>query len=206
MAGRRNIKPKPVINYQLNNNIRVMNMIVIDSDGKQLGVKSKAEALKIAEAQDLDLYLVSAPNSSQAVAKILDYGKLKYDQAKKSKKLKQHQIVNKQIRLRAGIGDHDIAIKIKKARDFLIAKSRVKVSLRFRGREVTHAELGYQKLQQFLTAVEDIATTEQKIEKSGMFLNMFLIPISAKSKAKSKSQKGNNHAKDENKISANQKG
>ncbi len=181
---------RPVINKRLNNNIEVVKMLVLDPEGQSLGLMSRKEALNKAKELGLDLLLVSKENAEHATARILDYGKFKYENAKRSKELKRKQsnVVNKEIRLRAMISDNDLQVKVNKARDFLVAKNNVKVSLRFRGREVTHTQFGYDKLNTFFEKVHDVGALAKPIERSGMFLNMYLIPMTAKLKAKLQKQ------------------
>lgn len=122
----------------------------------------------------MDLVLISI--NPKPIAKILDYGKFKYNRKKKQKeeKIKQTRIENHQIRLTPLIGDHDIKVKAKKAREFVLNGDFVKVSLKFRGREFQRPELGYEALNKFYKELEDIASVAKEPSLNGKFLDMFL--------------------------------
>ena len=137
---------------------------------------SKQAALNEAENRNLDLVLISQ-NAKQPVAKILDYGKFKYQRSKKRKeaKLKQAITNNKEVRLTPMIGIHDLMTKSKKAREFLLEGDRVKVSLKFRGREMARKDLGYEKLKEFFETLKDIAEIQKEPTLNGKrFLDMYL--------------------------------
>ena len=132
----------------INEEIKATEVRVIDENGEQLGIMLRDEALDIAQEKDLDLVNVS-PNAKPPVCKILDYGKFKYDQQKREKEArkKQKTIQVKEIRLSAAIEEHDIDVKAKRACKFLEAGDKVKVTLRFRGRERSHKEVAYAVLE-----------------------------------------------------------
>ena len=127
----------------VNEKIRAREVRLIDSNGEQLGVKSRQEALEIAQKRNLDLVLV-APNAKPPVCRIMDYGKYRYEQQKKEKEARKKQkVINiKEVRFTPGIGDHDFETKLKNARKFLEKGDKLKASVRFRGRAITHKELG----------------------------------------------------------------
>jgi len=169
---------------------------VVAPDGEKLGVMSRKDALTKAQEASMDLVIISN-NPKQPVAKILDYGKFKYERKKKQKEAKAKQSVtnNREVRLTPMIGDHDLQVKSKKAREFLEAGDRVKVSLKFRGREMARKELGYDKLDQFFKTLEDVAEIQKPPTFSGgRFLDMYL----QRSKNIKKSTKEADNAKDEN--------
>ena len=126
-----------------------------------IGVIPTAEAMSIAREAGLDLVEV-APNERPPVCRIMDYGKFKYEQKKKqSKNQRQHQVQVKEIRLRPKIGDHDIQFKVKRAREFLSDRDKVKLSVLFRGRENAHRDRGEEILREIIAALDDIAKVEK---------------------------------------------
>lgn len=169
-------------------------MFVLSNDGEKLGVMDKRTALERAKDSGLDLVIIS-DNPQQPVAKILDYGKFKYERKKKRKEAKANQSVtnNREVRLTPMIGVHDLMVKSKKAREFLMDGDRVKVSLKFRGREMARKELGYEKLDEFFKTLEDIAKIDKPATlNGGRFLDLHI------SRDKNKQPKEANNAKDEN--------
>lgn len=134
----------------MNESIRAKEVRLIDVNGEQLGVKSRNEALEIAEKANLDLVLV-APQAKPPVARIMDYGKYRFEQQKKEKEQRKNQkVINvKEIRLTPVIEEHDFNTKLRNARKFLGKGDKVKVSVRFRGRAITHKELGREVLDRF---------------------------------------------------------
>jgi translation initiation factor IF-3 len=159
----------------LNQEITAPQVRLVGLDGEQVGVVSIAEALEQAAAAGSDLVEI-APGAKPPVAKILDWGKYKYEQTKlnqKNRKNQRNQDI-KQVRVGLKIGQHDLDVKIRHAREFLTTGHKVKVSLRFRGREVTHSELGRKVLDRFMAEVEDIAIREQDPILSGREMTMVL--------------------------------
>jgi len=150
---------------------------VIGVDGTQLGVMAISDALRSAREQELDLVEV-APTSRPPVCRIMDFGKYKYEQAKRDQKAKrkQHLSVVKEVKLRPKIEDHDFDFKMRNARKFLEERDKVKITVIFRGRELSHPELGYELIQQVMTTLTDIATVEQKPTQEGRMLVMMLAP------------------------------
>lgn len=132
----------------------------------------------MAERVNLDVVLV-APNAKPPVAKIMDYGKFKFEQQKKDKEARKKQkvVVVKEIRLSPTIEDHDFNTKLKNARKFLSKEDKVKVSIRFRGRAITHKEFGQRVLEKFADECKDIATVEQKPKMDGRSMFLMLAPI-----------------------------
>ena len=131
----------------VNDGIRARELRVIGSDGEQLGVKSKSDALQIAEAANLDLVLVS-PNANPPVARIMDYGKFRFDQQKREREARKNQKVVslKEVRLSPSIDENDFQTKLRNARKFLEKGDKVKASIRFKGRAITHKEIGQRVL------------------------------------------------------------
>lgn len=162
---------------QINEQIRDREVRVIDSDGSQLGVIKVNEALKQAEKRKLDLVRVS-PNARPPVCKIMDYGKYKYSLAKKEKesRKKQRVIEVKEIRLTPKIQKHDIEVKCKNASKFLTKGDRVKVVVRFRGRELGHTEIGYEVLKQFAELLADVSEMDKRPKMEGRNMIMVLGP------------------------------
>jgi len=157
----------------VNEGIRAREVRLIDYNGDQLGVKSRQEALEIAANRDLDLVLV-APKAKPPVCRIMDYGKYRFEQQKKEKEARKKQkVINvKEIRLSPGIEEHDFNTKLRNTRKFLEKGDKVKVSIRFRGRAITHKDLGREVLEKMAEECKDISTVEQrpKMEGRSMFL------------------------------------
>lgn len=162
---------------QINEGIKAKEFLLISQDGEQLGVKTKAEAIQIAERLNLDVVIV-APNAKTPVAKIMNYGKFKFEQQKKEKEARKKQkiVTVKEIRLSPTIDKHDFETKLKNARKFLSKEDKVKVSIRFKGRAITHKEIGQKVLEQFSNDASDIATVEQKPKMDGRSMFLVLAP------------------------------
>lgn len=162
---------------QINDEIRAAEVRVIDETGEMRGVMSLDDALALAEQADLDLVNVS-PNAEPPVCKILDYGKFRYEQQKKEKAAKKNQHVTeiKEIRLSPSIEDHDVDVKAKTAIKFLQDGDKLKVSLRFRGRERDYTQLGYEVMQKFAEIVSDYGVIEKEPKMEGRRMNMFMGP------------------------------
>jgi len=154
---------------------------VISSTGKQLGIISIREALIHAEDEGFDLVEVS-PDAKPPVCKIIDYGKLKYreQKSKKEAKKKQKTIEVKEIKLRPGIDTHDYNVKLKALSKFIGGGNKVKVSMRFRGREMEHQNLGFDLLKKLTAEVEEYAKVEVHPKSEGKQIMMILVPQSAK--------------------------
>ena len=152
-------------------------MRLIDSDGEQLGVVSLRDALNAARERGLDLVEV-APNANPPVCKILDYGKFQYIQMKKQREARKAQKSTevKEVRLRPKTDIYHIGFKLKRARRFLGEGMKVKVRIQFRGREITHPEIGLEKLQEVAEALSDVAQIEQTPDMEGRSLLMVLSP------------------------------
>ena len=157
----------------INRQIREKEVQVISDDGEKLGVLSIDEAIEIAEEKNLDLVLVS-PNATPVVCKLMNYGKYKFEQAKKEKESRKNQktVELKEIRVTPNIGDHDFGFKSKNARAFLEAGNKVKFTVRFRGRELNNVKAGETVLNKFAEDLSDISTVEKKpfLEGKTMFV------------------------------------
>ncbi|MFW6022221.1 MAG: translation initiation factor IF-3 [Halanaerobiaceae bacterium] len=170
--------------YKINNDLRINDRIrarevrLISSEGEQVGIVPISEALRTSEEKGLDLVEV-APQAKPPVCKILDYGKYKYEQAKKAKKAKKNQnVMNiKEVQMGVKIEDHDFNVKLKMARRFLNDKDKVKVRVKFRGREMMHKELGYNLMERLIEGTKDIGKVESKPHMEGRNMFMFLSPI-----------------------------
>lgn len=165
----------------VNEGIRAREVRLIDHNGDQLGVKSRQEALEIAATRNLDLVLVAA-KAKPPVCRIMDYGKYRFEQQKKEKEARKKQkVINvKEVRLSPGIEDHDFNTKLRNARKFLENGDKVKASIRFRGRAITHKELGRDVLERMAEECKDISTVEQKAKMDGRSMFLMLAPIAEK--------------------------
>src|SRR5690625_6702008 len=165
----------------VNETIRAREVRLIDANGDQLGVKSRNEALEIAQKRNLDLVLV-APGAKPPVCRIMDYGKYRYEQQKKEKEARKKQrVINvKEVRFSPGIGDHDFNTKLRNARKFLDNGDKVTASVRFRGRAITHKGLGQEVMERLGDEVTDIAAVETKARMEGRQMFMMLAPSSEK--------------------------
>ena len=169
----------PIANavHQINEEIIDKEVRLIGDQGEQLGIMSAAEALRIAEEKELDLVKI-APGSNPPVCRIMDYGKFRFEQTKKEKEAKKNQrvIEIKEIRMGPSIGENDFNTKLKNGLKFLADGDRVKVSVRFRGREMAHTEIGAQLLKTFAEKCADIANMDKAPKLEGRNMSMFLSP------------------------------
>ena len=156
----------------INRQIRAREVQLIGENGEKLGVISLDEALEKAEDKDLDLVLV-APNANPVVCKIMNYGKYKFEQAKREKEAKKKQKVLEVKEIRVTIEEHDFGFKVKNARKFLTDGNKVKITVRFRGREVNNSRAGEVVLEKFIEDLSDISTVEKRPKLEGR--NMFTI-------------------------------
>ena len=165
------------LTHQLNEDIQDKEIRLIGADGTQLGIMSAAAALALAEEQELDLVKIS-PTAKPPVCKIMDYGKFRFDQMKKEKEAKknQHVVELKEIRMSPGIDINDLNTKMRNAIKFLKEGNRVKVSVRFRGREMAHTNIGEDLLVQFAEGCKEVANLEKNPKLEGRFMHMFLSP------------------------------
>jgi translation initiation factor IF-3 len=166
-------KIEPRVNWQ----IRVRKIRVIDENGKQLGIMTPQEGLKIAQEKGLDLVEV-APNASPPVCKIMDYGKYMYERKKRAREAKKHQRTTelKEIRFKYDIAEHDYQFKLRHAEKFLRSGKRVKISVIFRGREVVHSDLGRKMLERFASDLAHVGNIEQRPRMDGRMMSILLVP------------------------------
>ena len=169
------------LDHQINEEIRDKELRVIGANGDQLGIMSSADALALAEEKELDLVKI-APNAVPPVCKIMDYGKFRFEQLKKEKEAKKNQRVVevKEIRMSPSIDTNDLNTKVKNAMKFLNDGNRVKVTVRFRGREMAHTSLGEVLLKQFGENCAEVATVEKGAKLEGRNMSMFLSPKNSK--------------------------
>lgn len=162
---------------KINEEIRDKELRVIDEDGTMLGVMGRDEAFALAEERKLDLVNIS-PNAVPPVCKILDYGKYRYETQKREKEARKKQKIMqvKEIRLSTFIEEHDISVKANTASKFLSDGDKVKVSLRFRGRELGHTQLGREVMDRFAELCSEVANIDRKPVMEGRSLVMFLAP------------------------------
>jgi translation initiation factor IF-3 len=168
---------------RVNREIRAPEVRVIDEEGGMLGVFSPMEALRMAEERGLDLIEI-APTAKPPTCKIMDYGKYKYELKKKEHQARKNQtvITIKEVQLRPRTDQHDLDVKMRHARRFLEEGDKVKVNLRFYGREMAHQELGFQLLQKVVKSLDDIAMVEVPPKMEGRQLFVLLAPDPAKVK------------------------
>lgn len=162
---------------QINEQIRDKEIRVIDSDGSQLGIMPSRKAMELAEQKNLDLVKI-APQATPPVCKIIDYGKYRFEQSKREKEQRKNQRVVeiKEVRLSLNIDTHDFETKKNHAARFISEGNKVKASIRFRGREMGHPELGTEIMKRFAEAMEDVANVERQPKLEGRTMLMFLAP------------------------------
>ena len=165
------------VTHQLNEEIRDKELRLIGSEGEQLGIMSADEALKIADEQGLDLVKIS-PQAVPPVCKLMDYGKFRFEQGKREKEARknQHVVEIKEIRMSPGIDTGDFNVKLKNAHKFLADGNRVKVSVRFRGREMAHTEIGKKLLDEFAEQCAEVSSVDKGAKLEGRNMSMFLSP------------------------------
>ncbi|WP_144933684.1 translation initiation factor IF-3 [Paenibacillus sp. 32O-W] len=163
--------------HLVNEEIRVREVRLIGADGEQLGIKPTREALQIAADANLDLVSV-APNAKPPVCRIMDYGKYRYEMQKKEKEARKNQKVVdiKEVRFSASIEEHDFQTKLRNVVKFLKDGDKVKCSVRFRGREITHAQIGQKVLERVAAEAESLSNVERKPKLEGRSMIMILSP------------------------------
>ena len=167
----------------VNDGIRAREVRLIDQNGEQLGIKSKREALQLAEEAGLDLVLV-APKARPAVARIMDYGKYRFEMQKKEREARKNQktVTVKEIRLSPSIDTNDFNVKLKRVRTFIEKGDKVRVSIRFRGRAITHKDIGRDMIEKMAEETKDIATVVQRQKMDGRSMFFTLAPAADKAK------------------------
>jgi translation initiation factor IF-3 len=160
---------------RINDQIRASSVRVIGAEGDQLGILSTSDAMEAARQANLDLVEV-APNEEPPVCRIMDYGKYKYQQKKRQHRAHSHQVKVKEIRVRPKTGEHDVGVKVNRARDFLQHKDKVLVTVMFRGREMAHVEEGRRVIDDILERLEDVARVESPPKQQGRRITCTLAP------------------------------
>jgi translation initiation factor IF-3 len=170
---------------RVNGKIRAREVRVIGTDGKQLGVLSLGDALTMARTSGVDLVEI-APNATPPVCRLVDFGKFRYEQAKRDKESKKHQHANKvkEVQLSPKIDPHDLGVKIGHAIDFLCEDMKVKVTLKFRGRENAHTEFGFQVIERFLTEIVPYGHPDFAPKLNGRAINVMISPLPRNKRAK----------------------
>ena len=174
----------------INEEIRDREVRVIGADGAQLGVLPTAKALELAEEAQLDLVKI-VPNAQPPVCKLMDYDKHRYEQAKREREMRKNQkvISVKEVQLSATIEENDVQTKAKNAIKFLQGGDKVKVSIRFRGRQITHSEIGLKVMQDFIERTKEVATVEKRPSLDGRHMIMILGPKADKTAKAEKATK-----------------
>ena len=163
--------------HQINEEILDSEIRLIGEDGEQLGIMSSDDAKKIAEERGYDLVKI-APNATPPVCRIMDYGKFRFEQSKKEKEARKNQktIEIKEIRMSPSIGENDFNTKLKNGQKFLMDGDRLKVTVRFRGRELAHTHIGEELLKNFAAQCSEIATMDKNPKLEGRNMSIFLSP------------------------------
>lgn len=180
----RNFTPSSAF-VRINGKIRAREVRVIGVDGKQLGVISLGEALTQARNNGVDLVEI-APTATPPVCRLVDFGKYRYEQAKKDKESKKHQHATlvKEVQLSPRIDPHDLSVKVTHAIDFLCEDMKVKVALKFRGREMQHTEFGFQVIQKFITEITPFGHPDFQPKLIGKSINVMISPLPRAKRAK----------------------
>ena len=165
------------VEHELNEEITDKEVRLIGEDGAQLGIMSGAEALKVAIEHELDLVKIS-PQAVPPVCRLMDYGKFRFEQAKREREARknQHVIEVKEIRMSPGIGDNDFNTKLRNGSKFLQDGDRLKVTIRFRGREMAHTPIGEELLNRFADSLKDVAVLDKAPKLEGRNMSIFLSP------------------------------
>ena len=163
--------------FRINDEIQAKEVRVISDDGEQFGVLSLADAIKKAEEMSVDLVELS-PDASPPVCKLIDYGKFLYQKEKKDKEARKKQkiVELKEMKFRPKIDDHDFDYRIKQIREFLDEGDKVKITIRFRGRELVHAQLGFDLIEKIVAQFQDLALPEKKAKLEGKSITLVLAP------------------------------
>jgi len=173
----------PIANtaHQINEDIRDKEVRLISEEGQQLGIMSAQQALKLAEERSLDLVKIS-PNAVPPVCKLMDYGKFRFEQTKREKEARKNQRVVeiKEVRMSPSIDSNDFNVKLRSAQKFLAEGNRVKVTVRFRGREMAHTDIGQNLLLKFAEDCAEVAVMDKQPKLEGRHMSIFLSPKPAK--------------------------
>jgi translation initiation factor IF-3 len=179
----------PVSFTRVNGKIRAREVRVIDADKKQLGVLPLGEAINLARNQGVDLVEI-APNATPPVCRLVDFGKYRYEQAKQEKEARKHQHANKvkEVQLSPNIDPHDFGVKLQHAINFLCEDMKVKITLRFRGREMAHKEFGFQQVEKFIASLTLFGHPDAPAKLIGKGINVMLSPLPRAKRAKNPRQ------------------
>jgi len=193
--------PSPSSFVRVNGKIRAREVRVIGIDGKQLGILPLGEALNLARAGGVDLVEI-APTATPPVCRVVDYGKYRYEQAKKEKESKKHQHASmvKEVQLSPRIDPHDLGVKTTHAIDFLCEDMKVKVTLKFRGREMAHTEFGFEVVKKFLADIAPFGHPDFPPKLIGKGINVMISPLPRNKRAKNPNQSAES-AKDSTEVS-----
>jgi translation initiation factor IF-3 len=174
---------------RVNGKIRAREVRVIDSDKKQLGVLTLGEAITLARTKGVDLVEI-APNATPPVCRLVDFGKYRYELAKQDKEARKHQHANKvkEVQLSPNIDPHDFAVKLQHAVNFLCEDMKVKITLRFRGREMAHKEFGFQQVEKFIASLTLFGHPDAPAKLIGKGINVMLSPLPRAKRAKNPRQ------------------
>ncbi|MBR2570981.1 MAG: translation initiation factor IF-3 [Clostridia bacterium] len=161
----------------INEEIRDREVRLIDQNGEQLGIMPTVQALNLAEERQMDLVKI-APQAKPPVCKLMDYGKYRFEQSKREREARKNQkvITIKEVRLSATIEDHDVNVKFKNAVKFLQDGNKVKVTIRFRGRQITHSEIGLEVMKNFAERIKDYGVVERRPLIEGRNMTMIVVP------------------------------
>lgn len=179
----------PVSFTRVNGKIRAREVRVIDSDKKQLGVLPLGEAINLARSKGVDLVEI-APNATPPVCRLVDFGKYRYELAKQEKEARKHQHANKvkEVQLSPNIDPHDFGVKLQHAINFLCEDMKVKITLRFRGREMAHKEFGFQQVEKFIASLTLFGHPDAPAKLIGKGINVMLSPLPRAKRAKNPRQ------------------
>ncbi len=193
----RNFTPSSAF-VRINGKIRAREVRVIGVDGKQLGVISLGDALTQARLNGVDLVEI-APTATPPVCRLVDFGKYRYEQAKKDKESKKHQHATlvKEVQLSPRIDPHDLSVKVTHAIDFLCEDMKVKVALKFRGREMAHTEFGFQVIQKFITEITPFGHPDFQPKLIGKSITVMISPLPRNKRAKNPNENPNPDAADD---------
>ncbi|HEX6031393.1 MAG TPA: translation initiation factor IF-3 [Tepidiformaceae bacterium] len=188
MRKRPKVPPKPAApEPRINERIRVPEVRLIDEDGRQVGIIKTSEAIAMARQREVDLVEVAA-QAQPPVARLMDFGRFKYEQSKKDREAKKHQVKTqlREVRMKPKIDDHDIDFKTRTAAKLLKQGDKVKVTVMFRGREITHPQIGKNLLDRVVGSLNDIASIEKDAMLEGRHMTLILTPDKKKIAAKAK--------------------
>ncbi len=185
----RSSPPGPSV--KINGKIRAREVRVIGVDGKQLGIYALHDAISLAKSNGVDLVEI-APNATPPVCRLVAFGKFRYEQSKKDKESRKHQhaVKVKEVQLSCSIDPHDVQVKLQHAIDFLCEEMKVKISLRFRGREMMHKELGFQVIEKFIQALHQYGHPDAPAKLIGKGVTVMLSPLPRNKRARNPAETG----------------